>query len=305
MHHHSLSNLLNAKSSNDDQMSYLVSMFRNALNNEERSKVCDLALDNLSPANYTIFLQKTYEFRRLNPAQSHKIKTLCSKLNYYSITRDFTSKKSGKYQFRVAFLTLTAPACANAQQVLAAFEAMLDYLRRTAKCVYVGKKELGEESKHLHFHLLVNNFIPYYIVEWKWRKLLMGQGVEWPLNNKGQMTSSHYRIEIPKSKKQIAHYIAKYMSKAYELPKEYGYISCHSKVLDECKETVLIENDIPQDELQAIMSHSKVIRGDYVTHVCCDLLSCKKIAPRIGAIFEEQYISFAQQITMPQRFFEC
>jgi len=304
-HKNSLRNLLNQKVCNDDLIKHLSSLFRMSLNNDERSRICDQAVDMLSPSDYQAFLHSIYLYRKLNPNQSRKLKSLCTKLSYYSATRTFTSKKTGTYTFRVAFLTLTAPQNATVRQRLKAFESFLDYIRRTAHCVYVAKKELGEESQQLHFHLLINNFIPFYIIEWKWRRLLIAQGVEWPLNAKGQPTTSHYRIEIPRSRKLIAHYIAKYMSKAYALPGECGYISCHSRILDECEESKFIENELPDKEIQAIMSKSKVIRGDYVTHVCCDLLKVKAIAPTIGALFEFQYQQFAMRLTLPQRFHEC
>jgi len=304
-HKNSLRNLLNQVTRNSDELNYLVNLFRNSLNNDERSRCNDLAVDNLTNSDYDQFLRATFQARHLNPAQSRKIKSLCSKLSYYSASREFTSKKSGKYRFKVAFLTLTAPESTEPSQFLEAFNHFLDYLRRTANCVFVWKKELGELNEKLHVHILVNNFIPYYIVEWKWKRLLIAEGVEWPVNEQGQPTTSHYRIEVPKSKKQIAHYVAKYMSKAYDLPRIFGYISGHSKVLADCHEVNIIEGDLPWDELDRIMSKSKVIRGQYVSHVCCDLLQVKAIAPKIGALFEEQYLRFTQILTLPQKFYEC
>ena len=189
--------------------------------------------------------------------------------------------------------------------MLNAFGHFLDYLRRTANCVYVWKKELGESGGKLHFHIMLNNFIPYYIVSWKWKRLLINEGVVWPLNEQGKSTESHYRIELPRSKRKIGHYISKYMSKAYALPVEYGFIAGHSKLLDTCMEVKIIEGDIPMDELEKIMSSHKVIRGEFVSHICVDLLHVKHIAPKIGALFESQYIQFCETLTLPQKFFEC
>jgi len=79
----------------------------------------------------------------------------------------------------------------------------------------------------------------------------------------------HYRIELPRSNKAIGHYLSKYMSKAYALPRIYGYISGHSKLLDECTDIKIIESDIPFDELERIMNghkgHSRLI---YVSYLC-------------------------------------
>lgn len=303
-HPHSLGNLLNQPTVNCNEVSYFVELFRTALNKDSRSKVIDLAIDNLSYEDYQSFLSRTFLTRTLNSAQSRKVRSLCQKLTYYSATRKFSSKKSGTYSFKVAFLTLTAPAGTGANQMLNAFDHFLDYLRRTANCVYVYKKELGEENGNLHFHVLINNFIPYYIVNWKWKRLLIAEGVEWPVNEKGIGTSSHYRIELPRSRKKIAHYISKYMSKAYALPQDYGYISGHSVLLDQCAELKIIESDLPEGEIQHLMSSHKVIRKDYISHICCDLLHVKKIAPQLAEAFEQQYLQFTEKITLPQKFFE-
>lgn len=304
-HPHSLYNLNHQPTDNTEAVKYFVELFKMSLNKEERSKVIDQAIDELDYFSYQSFLSQTFLTRSLNPIQSRKVRSLCQKLQYYSQTRRFSSKKSGTYSFKVAFLTLTAPESATPKQMLAAFDHFLDYLRRTANCVFVWKKELGETGEKLHFHLMINNFIPYYIVNWKWKRLLINEGVEWPLNDKGIATDSHYRIELPRSKRKIGHYISKYMSKAYALPSDYGYISGHSKLLDTCEEIRLIENDIPMDELNKIFSCRKVIRSEFMSHVCVDLLHVKQIAPKIGALFEEQYLKFSEILTLPQKFYDC
>ena len=87
----------------------------------------------------------------------------------------------------------------------------------------------------------------------------MAEGVKWPLNEKGKPTNAHTRIELPKNKRLIAHYIAKYMSKAFEMPKEYGYISGHSEVLEDLKESYIYRIGIASSRitgnLQAIQNN--------------------------------------------------
>lgn len=241
--------------------------------------------------------------RKLNEIQSRKCKQYCQKLAYYSATREFKSKKTGTYKFKVAFLTLTCPESTRDEQALAAFSAFLDYLRRTANCVYVWKKELGETNKKLHFHLLINNFIPYYIVSWKWKRLLIGQGVIWPLNLKGDPTESHYRIELPRNRRQVSHYISKYLSKAYDLPRSCGYVFGHSEVLKECKEIQLIEGDFPEEEIKLLRDSCKTIDDQFITHICVDLLKVKDWCPKLAAVFNEQYKTFVSLITLPQKFY--
>jgi hypothetical protein len=168
--------------------------------------------------------------------------------------------------------------------------------------VYVWKKELGEKSGKLHFHLMLNNFIPYYIVSWKWKRLLMAEGVEWPLNEKGQHTDSHYRIELPANKKHVARYIAKYLSKAFGLPREYGYVAGHSAVIDDCKELHLFPGDYSLGELEALREVSFMIVTDYLCHFSVDLIDFLHLTPSLGSLFRKQVIEFSERLTLPQKF---
>lgn len=142
----------------------------------------------------------------------------------------------------------------------------------------------------------------YYIVSWKWKRVLLQEGITFNKKDESEDTNAHTRIEMPRSKKEVAHYISKYLSKAYELPGQYGYISGHSSVLSSLKETTLMEGEYPEDEIRELMKVSKVLRKTHVTIVCCDLLKVKNKFPKLYAIFEEQYMLFSSIITLPQKF---
>lgn len=240
--------------------------------------------------------------RTLNKAQSRRVTRMCQKLAYYSATRIFESKKSGKYKFKVAFLTLTAPASATNEQRINAFNNFLNYLRRTANCVYVWKKELGKNEDNLHFHIMINNFIPFYIVDWKWKRLLMAEGVTWPLNEKGEHTKSHYRIELPKNAKHVARYVSKYLSKAEMIPKSLGYVAGHSDIINDCKEIEFIPDPDEEQEIKKLQETHYTIYEDHYTHICCNMLHAKKDFPRLGALFESMYMEFCEKLTLPQKF---
>ena len=276
----SLMNLLNYNPFNDE--------------NQTSSKPFDPALG---------FLPSERELKRgLSEKQSKECKKMCNKLIYYSVNRKFKSKSSGSYNFKIAFLTLTAPESTENYQFLKAFELFCDYLRRTANCVFVWKKELGSKSGKLHVHLLINNFIPYYIVDWKWKRLLISQGVIWPKNDKGKDTSSHYRIELPRNAKSAGGYISKYMSKIDYVSDNIGYLWGKSKVLSDCKENVLIEGEVDNDEIYNIYSKYKTIGTEYVKICLVDLLKINKIAPELYNIFKAQFYDFQSRISLPQRF---
>jgi hypothetical protein len=284
---------------------YSRKMSKTSLNNllnrkkELESFNAELNSNQVQPKDYVSDKPK---FRELSSQASKKCRHYCQKLCYYSGNRSFTSKKSGKYNFKVAFLTLTTPASCTPHQSLKAFELFLDYLRRTANCTYIWKKELGELNEGLHYHILINNFIPYYIVSWKWKRLLLAQGVTWPVNIEGKETSSHYRIELPRSLKKINYYVSKYVAKECKLPQEYGYIWGKSEILDQCKEFQAMAEDIPYNEVQILKTKFKVVRTDYITHICVDLLKVRDFAPELFTLFEAQYLEFSQKITLPQKF---
>ena len=266
----------------------------NSLQNLLSNKLKERLIDELSGT----ILNK----RHLNERQTRKVKSYSNKLCYYSRVRTFVSKKTGSYKFKVAFVTLTSPENCTTNQAIHAFEHFLDYLRRTANCHYVWKKELGEKNNKLHFHILINNFIPYYLVNWKWKRLLLQEGVKWPKNEKGKETESHYRIELPRSRKLIAHYIAKYMSKAYDLPREMGYISGHSAILEKCKEPIYIESELPKDEILLLQKTFRTIKDQFINHTCVDLRRIQAIAPTIYYWFDKQFKEFQEKITLQQKY---
>jgi hypothetical protein len=298
----SLSNLLSNKDNLTDILEDYKSMYLEDKDKDRRAKIIETvkSICEISEANK--FMLSIKEDRNLSISQSKKVKRYAGKLCYYSATRKFESKKSGKFYMKVAFLTLTVPEGTLPSQSLKAFNHFLDYLRRTANCVYVWKKELGEKNNNLHYHILINNFLPYYIVSWKWKRLLLQEGVIWPNNSEGKPTTSHYRIELPKNKKLVAHYISKYMSKAHELPKEYGYIWGKSAVLQDCKELIIDEGEGYEEEFKTIEDNYRTIGDKYVKHSCIDLLSLKDICPKIFAVFIKQYHDFQNRITLSQRF---
>lgn len=302
IHNKSLQNLLNNKSFTNTDLNYYIDTFKGLSDDDQRSSFNDVAVEELDKENYAIFLKQTRQIRNLNSAQSKKVKSTVDKLAYYSQTRTFTNSKDKVLSMKVAFITLTSPAGTSNSQMLSAFNHFLDYLQRTANCIYVWKKELGEVNNKLHYHIIVNNFIPYYIISWKWKRLLIAEGVVWPLNEQGRDTTSHYRIELPHNAKQVSHYIAKYMSKAYDLPGNCGYVYGCSKVLKELKEVDLSEWEIDEKEYKALKESYKTISHDYTQHICCNLLHVKKIAPKLYELFNEQYVQFSQKITLPQKF---
>ena len=251
-----------------------------------------------------IYPKTIRDYRKMDEAQKRHCRKMCNKLSYYTKKREFKSKKTGKYIFKIAFLTLTAPQTAQDSQILAAFDHFLDYLRRTANCIYVWKKEIGKKGEKLHFHIMINNFIPYYIVNWKWKRLLINEGVVWPKNEKNEDTSSHYRIELPRNVKQTSSYVSKYMAKDEFLPMEYGYVWGCSKVLKELKEIVLIEGEINNNELWNIIKKSKTVSTDFVNITCCDLMKVEAIAPELYKIFEKQFFEFQYKISLEPRFYQ-
>lgn len=271
-------------------------------------KVHENSFDNLLPkkreklTNSNNSVEPT-QTRHLNEKQQREIKQTASKLCYYSKVREFSSKKSGKFKMKVSFLTLTAPDEVEPSIILKAFDTFLDYLRRTAKAEYVWKKEIGSSGKHLHIHILINQPIPYYIVSWKWKRALIGNGAHWKVNNKGKETNSHTRIELPRSRKLIAHYISKYMSKGHELPIDYGYIWGKSEGFEKCKEEIHIEDFDKNTELLMLSNTFRTISDQFIKHICVDIRLLKTAIPNIYREFEKQFYEFQAILCHEQKYF--
>lgn len=246
--------------------------------------------------------KQSIEERKFSEKQSKLCKKACSKLVYYSKKREFVSPKGKKFNMKVAFLTLTAPVSTNNSQFLKAFDSMLDYLRRTANCTYVWKKEVGSKGGKLHVHILLNNYIPYYIVDWKWKRLLIAQGVVWPKNENGVDTSSHYRIELPKNSKQTGSYISKYMAKSDVINDNVGYLWGCSKSLKDCKEIVFMEGELDNTELYNVYSKFKTVGSEYVKICLVEWNKVKTLAPGILKEFILQFLKFQEILSLPSKF---
>ena len=298
----SFDNLINNTVSDNALLSSLIISYKEAQSDSERILVNNKSYQLLTQEEFDIYQQKTHQSRKLNEAQSRKVRKMSEKLSYYTQKRKFESKKSGKYEIKIAFLTLTAPANSNPQQLLSAFTKFLEYLHRTANCHYVWKKELGTEGKHLHFHIVINNFIPYYIVSWQWKKCLISEGVSFSDKDSNNDTNAHSRIELPRSAKQVSHYISKYMSKAYELPGDFGYIAGFSQILNKLPELIIEPDNILTDSIRELMKVYKVIKHDFVSIICVDLLTIKDKFPELFEAFERQWLNNSELITLPQKF---
>jgi hypothetical protein len=92
------------------------------------------------------------------------------------------------------------------------------------------------------------------------------------------------------------------MSKGFEIPKEYGYVAGFSQDLRKCKEITFIPSYDEYQEIAKIREKCYTIEGDYFTHICTDLLKIQKEFPRIGALFEQMYIEFAEKLSLEQKF---
>jgi hypothetical protein len=160
IHKNSLSNLLFNKDNLEPVIEDYIKMFFEEQDKTKREELTAMIKRNFPSSDAKSFMMATKTDRNLSISQSKEVKRYAGKLCYYSTTRKFSSKKSGQFYMKVAFLTLTTPISCTPVQSLKAFSHFLDYLRRTANCTYVWKKELGEQNNNLHYHILINNFFP-------------------------------------------------------------------------------------------------------------------------------------------------
>ena len=235
-------------------------------------------------------------------AMSKRVYTQCCKLTHYSPTRTFSNQRKQFFSMKVAFLTLGAPENYTIEEINNAFQHFLDYLSRTAQATFIYKKEIGFKSGLFHIHLMINNFIPYYIISWKWKSLLIKENTNWPKKENGKDYNAHSRIELPKSKKMVAAYIGKYIAKECKVIGNIGKIWGQSKCLSEIKEPIYTDGDLPEKELIEISKISKVKETDYCYYMIFEWKKIQKIAKTIFLEYINHFKEISEQITQPQRF---
>lgn len=129
--------------------------------------------------------------------------------------------KTGKvFLFRLAFVTLTVPKYFRGTHRFLYKECLTPFLQflRRLSCRYVWKVELTE-SCTVHYHLTIDKFVLYSVVAKTWNRILRKKGIldQW-FQEHGHYNPPSTQIKSVLKIDKIAQYVAKYISKASEIP---------------------------------------------------------------------------------------
>lgn len=119
------------------------------------------------------------------------------------------------FPFRLGFITLTIPGpIRKPEEVQVVFNKFTQWLRYT-KTSYVWKAEFQERGQ-VHYHLILNRFLPWKKILYAWNSRLKKAGMlnEWAAKYGHFMPNSCDARSVKMGKgKSLAKYLAKYLSK--------------------------------------------------------------------------------------------
>ena len=124
------------------------------------------------------------------------------------------------FPFRLGFWTLTVPGkVRKATDVHPLFKKFLDWMRYR-NCQYIWKAEYQKRGQ-VHYHLIVNQYIPYVEVKAGWNSILRkARYLDGYAKQTGHFSPNSVDLRAVKSNKFLSLYLQKYLTKKEEnLPK--------------------------------------------------------------------------------------
>lgn len=121
-----------------------------------------------------------------------------------------------KMPFRLGFWTLTVPGrVRKATEIQPTFKALLAWMRRRG-IQYIWKAEYQARGQ-VHYHLIVNKYVPWIELRDAWNKRLKKAGcLNGYARQTGHFNPNSVDIRAVKSNKALAIYLAKYLVKENE-----------------------------------------------------------------------------------------
>jgi hypothetical protein len=136
-------------------------------------------------------------------------------------TQPWTKDNIKKWWFRLAFITLTLPddqKHSDSEIKDHMLQPFLYWLQRYYNCSYVWKAET-QINGNLHFHITVDQFVPWKSIRAKWNKIMSKHGYckiyQDGTNDKGDSAT---QIKAVLNEKKCAKDIADYVAKKDKLP---------------------------------------------------------------------------------------
>lgn len=244
------------------------------------------------------FLNST---RKSNGQLSVNAKRKMSRAIEYLVTlaqpKKVHEKLTGKtINFKLAFITLTLPSAqihTDSEIINKCLNQFLVECRKYHNVKnYVWRAE-KQENGNIHFHLLIDKFIPWYMMRNSWNRILNKLGYVDRFQEKhGHSQPNSTDIHSTKRVKNIQAYLMKYMSKSEQNTNQSGRIwSCNQELSNVKGCQLYIDREV-HEELQKIIEHCKprIFESQYFSVYCIKLKDVFKYSREILFKYFSDYL---------------
>ena len=226
---------------------------------------------------------------RVSANAKRKITKAIDYLLFYANDKILPSKSHGKnYHYKVAFVTLTLPS----KQIHSDHEiksiCLDSYLTELRKCYqvknYVWRAE-RQKNGNIHFHLLIDKFIPYWQIRDRWNRIVNRLGyVNRFQNVHGHNVPNSTDIHSLKYIINARNYLLKYVTKDEKTDKIDGRMWGCSESLSKIRGGQIVIDSKVSREIQKAIEYnpSSCFTSDYYTVCHIDIqtlqnLGCDKL----------------------------
>lgn len=185
--------------------------------------------NSMSRGNSAIHNFKRINSNKLSVQSKRKMTRAINYMAHISPDKVATNQKwNSKFKFRLVFITLTLSSTQQHSDVEIKehiFQPFLDYLRKAFKVdLYIWKAE-RQKNLNLHFHLIVDKYIPLAIVREKWNRYQDKLGyisnyyqhnstkISTPTTQRDYFNLNSTDVHSTRKIKDLGRYLCKYMIK--------------------------------------------------------------------------------------------
>jgi len=196
---------------------------RNYLNWCEYDETILRITGNLSPyvSEKKTITQTNKRENSISKKSQSRIRNYVNLLLDTAIEKEIYSRKENKrFIYKIGFCTLTIPPEFDADDKTIHYKIFKPFLRvlqdKYELAEYIWKAET-QENGNLHYHLTVNQWLHWYIINREWRKQIQKHGYDYGTEKRKRAATEIHSV---KKVKNLAAYLSKYLCKNDEWKKE-------------------------------------------------------------------------------------
>lgn len=206
--------------------------------------------------NISVYETAKKKITESNKRQNSLSKKSMSRIkNYVQLLLDtaiekeiYSIKENKRFKYKIGFCTLTIPPDFEMNDENIHYKIFKPFLRvlknKYDLAEYIWKAETQENEK-LHYHLTINQWVHWFIINREWRKQIQKHGYNYGTEKRKRAATEIHSV---KKIKNLAAYLCKYLAKNDEwkkaTPKEI--ISEYDKKTDEQKKEFIKKENVKQ-----------------------------------------------------------